>query len=334
MHEFEVLTAHGLDAARWQSFCDRLPMAVQDVHYTPAYYRVQEAAGGAEARCCVATWSASFIIHPFMLRPIADGWQDVTSPYGFGGQVGSDLDSVKRREYAEAFSRWAEANRVVSEYAALSPMSFDGSISKPAAMVYVDQTDVGILEGAHMSRRHGLARAARDEMSCLESEIPYGFIPIYKEAMERKGAAERWRYNDELFLRYSFELCPDRAIWLQAGTKSGIECAALVLFGGQVAHYHFAARRDGALPGSGELLVMTACQMARRVGARWLNLGGGLTDAPDDPLWRFKSSWTPDRAFTKSYRRIFNPEVYGSLCRERGIDPNAETWFPAYRAKE
>jgi hypothetical protein len=81
-------------------------------------------------------------------------------------------------------------------------------------------------------------------------------------------------------------------------------------------------------------MIITACEMARRAGARWLNLGGGLSDDPQDSLWRYKASWTPVRPFAMSYRRIINPKVYGALCRERGIDPETEKWFPAYRAKE
>lgn len=63
-------------------------------------------------------------------------------------------------------------------------------------------------------------------------------------------------------------------------------------------------------------------------GVEWVNLGGG-----NDPgLTAFKRGWTSTTLMSFLGTRVFQPERYEALCRDRAI-PGRE-YFPAYRAGE
>ena len=349
MPTFEVLAAHGVDAARWQSYVDLLPHECRDVILTPAYYRIQEVAGG-RGRCAVYGDGEAFVIQPFMHRDIAGSFlTDITSPYGFGGpfvghhNVGGVSESaiVELWKLFDAeFSKWRANESVVSEYCALPPhvweyqavalraAGVDVRETKEAALIRVDRSDDEILADAHESRRQLLGRARRDGLMAAPYDDAGGFHERYAASMNVKEAAARWRLSESYFRSHD-ALMPDRGVMISVGR----ECAAIVLFGGRIAHYHFAARAPKASPGSGEMLIMAACRAARIAGATWLNLGGGLTSSHDDSLWKYKSSWTPHRAAVRHYTRIFDQAAYESLT-VAASQPLGATWFPAYRAGE
>lgn len=345
---FEVLSAHGVDAARWQSLCDRLPVGVRDVMYTPAYYRTQEH-GWSNAACAVYEWDDWFVMHPFLLRKIVtpvgvtDRF-DMTSPYGFGGPVSNNDGFGSSRLWLwmeKDFEVWRRDHKVVSEYCALSPFAGKHQdhllresdvkiwdMAKQVATIRVDWPDEYILKSAHESRRQLLGRAVRDGLYVFHfQESPGLFSLSYDRHLDRIGAHPRWRRPDGYFQKYQM-LMPERAAVLGVGGQR-----ALVIVNGQVAHYHYACRDEKPPAGSGETLVMGACRWAARGGASWLNLGGGLTIAPDDSLWAYKSSWTPHRAPVRTYTRVFDDVAYVNLCADAGVS-EGEKWFPAYRAKE
>ena len=74
-------------------------------------------------------------------------------------------------------------------------------------------------------------------------------------------------------------------------------------------------------------------QLRHRV--RWLSLGaaaGVSDDASGKGLEDFKRGWSTGKRAVYLCGRIFQPERYAALARERGIV--ATSYFPAYRLGE
>jgi hypothetical protein len=73
-------------------------------------------------------------------------------------------------------------------------------------------------------------------------------------------------------------------------------------------------------------------------GFKVMHLGGGLTSAPDDPLFYFKTGFSDRRHDFTVWHWILQPEVYRRLCRGKarrnrrhGLRPVDAEFFPAYR---
>jgi hypothetical protein len=344
---FEVLTAHGADALKWQHVWDRLPHDLRDVHYCPAYGRVQEALGG-RAMCAVYEWEAWIIMQPFMLRDIGEtGYRDMTSMYGHGGPV-SNMRSTSARSLAEwmevDFARWRGEQKVVSEFCALHPMMAGDQIRlihpdavlrdvRQTVAMRIDCTDEVIAAGMRADRRQNLVKASAMQIGPVIADKVWD---IYTETMQRHHVAPRWRFPLSYFRAYNSELWPDRAEFIAAyGDDNTRVSASLLLFGHHHAHYQFTGNDADAPRGANDRIIMEAARLARRAGCTWLLLGGGTTSAESDSLLAFKAGFSKHRFMARNYRRIFDREAYIRLSSEAGRDPtNDAEFFPAYRAAE
>lgn len=343
---FEVLTAHGSDALRWQSLWDRLPNDLRDVHYTPAYGRVQEVLGGS-ARCAVYEWDDWFVMQPFMLRDVSAGYRDMTSMYGHGGPLSNmrSLSANALSQWGEVeFEKWRTDQKVVCEFCALHPMlaADQDRLIHPHAQVRdvrqtvvmrVDWGDEYIIADMRRDRQQNLEKA--EELYVVNGANWVPFYERYAETMARHNAALRFQFPQHYFREHANHLWPDRMALLFAG--SGIEdasVASIILFGHHHAHYQFTGNADDVPRGANDKLIMEAARLARRAGCSWLLLGGGTTSAPDDSLLQFKSGFSKHRAMARVYTRVFDADAYARLCRETGRDPlDRSGFFPAYRAE-
>lgn len=349
---FEVLNAHGADALRWQSLWDRLPHDLRDVHYTPAYGRVQEVLGGS-ARCMVYEWDGWFVMQPFMLRDInligsPTIYRDIASMYGHGGPLCTmrSTSSNALMEWCEIeFARWRADHKVVSEFCALHPMMVkdqdrlihaDAQVRevRQTVVMRVDWADSEIIAGMRSDRRQNLEKADVD-VGPSRSGL-FSFAQLYYQTVERHKARDKWWFRVEYFQAHESEL-RDRMLAVDATTRGlarNAVSASLLLFGHHHAHYQFTGNADDVPRGANDKLIMEAARLARRAGCTWLLLGGGTTSAPDDSLLQFKAGFSKHRAPARVYTRVFDADAYARLCREAGRDPlDRSGFFPAYRAE-
>lgn len=332
---FEVLSCHGTDAARWQSFYERLPPARRAVHFSPAYARVQAALDQGQPMCAVYEYGVGdFMMQPFLLRRFGS-WArwDIASFYGGGGVVGSGI-SAPWIKYQNAFAAWRSDNRVVAEFCSLHPLveaPFDAERVKDIVVMPCPADEATFRQ----TRRHciGKARAMGVQVFRAEGQ-PQGvarrFAAMYDETMDRHGAPRRWRFRPGYFEAHLHEL-PDHCIVLEAVHDKQVVSMAMVLVGGPIAYYHFAANTR-MVEGAGDLMVVEAARLAERCGASRLNLGGGVKSAEDDSLLLYKSSFSKERHPCYVFRRVFDQRAYDDLCER--TDAKATTWFPAYRQEE
>jgi hypothetical protein len=108
---------------------------------------------------------------------------------------------------------------------------------------------------------------------------------------------------------------------------------------GEVAYYHLAAYSDEGYRqrASFPLFWFSFGQLAA-AGVGWASLGAGASAGQgaggqgSDGLVRFKRGWSTGTRNTYLCGRIFRPDVYATLARERG--GSASRYFPAYRYGE
>jgi hypothetical protein len=103
---------------------------------------------------------------------------------------------------------------------------------------------------------------------------------------------------------------------------------------GDVAYYHLAAYSDeGYRQRASFPLFWFGFQQLAAAGVGWASLGAGASISQGtDGLVRFKRGWSTGTRPTYLCGRIFRPDVYAALSRERGYETSR--YFPAYRQGE
>lgn len=83
---------------------------------------------------------------------------------------------------------------------------------------------------------------------------------------------------------------------------------------GDYFHYHLAGSLKETLKfAPNNLLLWEAIKYAHEKGYKRMHFGGGLTNSMDDNLFRFKSSFSKERADFYIGKRVHNEEVYDYL---------------------
>ncbi len=111
--------------------------------------------------------------------------------------------------------------------------------------------------------------------------------------------------------------------------------ANMVLMRNQIAYGHLAASSlKGYQVNAAYSIFWATFKYLAEQGIKYFDLGAaaGLKSQARDGLDQFKRGWTKNKQIVYFCGRIFNPEVYGEICKKKGI---VETeYFPAYRMGE
>jgi serine/alanine adding enzyme len=304
------------------------------------FARVQERVGAGEARLLVA----EHVVYPILLRPLpfatpGAGSHDSASP-PFTGPIGEGGD-----DDAAAIAAALRDAGVVAEFAHLHPWKsapeLVGGGEPDREIVWVDVTlDEEGLWRASFSKacRKNLKRAEREGVTVRAAASPEdieSFHRIYIATMDRNEAAGGYYFDREYF-QAIFEEMPGSARFALAEHDGTVVAATLYLHDADdVYSYLGGADHDHQHVRPTNAVVHDTIRWAREQGKRRLVLGGGYR--PDDGIFRFKASFSPERATLRLARRIHLQEDYDALVTAWRADhgnPSPEpAYFPLYRAE-
>ena len=316
------------------------------------FARAQERSGVAQHRLLVAEQGDARVAYPLQLRPLADlpfhadlasGVWDSASPPFTGPLAAGDLGDATRPA-ADAIAGLLADEGVVAEFAHLHPWNgrpdLVGGAEPDREIVWVDTTlDAESLwrESYSKACRKNVNRAEREGVSVREARDAADvaeFHRIYIQTMERNEALESY-FLGEPYFQAIFEEMPSGARFALAEHDGRVIAATLYLhdsddvysYLGGADHEHQQLRPTNAV-------VHDTIRWAREQGKRRLILGGGYR--PGDGIFRFKASFSPQRAELELARRVHLPDDLERLTeawREHngpGADPG--DYFPAYRS--
>lgn len=337
------------DLDAWCAVLDAIGPLASDPHFSPWYVGAEVILGGQPL---LATWrdpGGYLVAKPIVLRDVVVGGhrygRDATSPHGYGGPV-SNGGPGAHQQFDEALTEWYRAAGVICEYTAFNPMLHyhqtflvrdraQPMLKKRKDVVVVNltgpnwvspQVDLRKL-GYHENRVAGINVARRKGVvpcsTIVVSDTDSQFVRMYGQAMERKGAAARWRFQDE----YLLALCQHGTCFYALVGEDNPDplSAALVLYGSETAYYHMAASGLTRITGANDLLVHHIALTARENGCKSLHLGGGPTSAPNDPVMFFKSGFSDLRAPAMAMFRVFDESTYRAACAAKAQQEIDET---------
>ncbi len=306
-------------------------MDYPDVFFTPEYQEIfKDTAFGGNS----VGFNSSGIDYRFYSRTIGR-YKDIVSPYGYSGAIEVEKHA-NWNEFAKEFCKYCNSEGIIVEFSRLHP--FIGQLEGTFAKGYEHDVSYIDLSDSLESIRHNYDKGCKSAIKkaiisgvfiIFTDSIPKDFCSLYTETMKRLGADESYCFNQDFFDRLNYLLqghfLVANVVWNQRVISS-----AIILHYGNYAHYFLAGNNaEFRQLGGNNLLIDCSVKAMKDMGCKIFSLGGGLKK--NDSLSSFKKSFTPLSKPFYTYRKVHNQEVYNQLCQAKGIDPNSEGYFPAYR---
>lgn len=325
---------------RWDMAASALTNGATDTYFTAAYHNLCEAAGDGTGIAMLTDCGGPelFVAGMRVDIPGTNRW-DIQSCNGYGGPLASAESS--RNALERAWGEWIDAGRTAGAVAAFFRMHplvenvrwlpADATVRADRDTVYVP-LERGVADAWERagSRHRNMVSRARKTGATIEwntSDLWDSFVPLYRSAMTRLSAPSRLNFGSEYFAT----LKTMRGVEIVGTTDSdGLVSAAIFLFGPRWAHYHLAARREGAPNFAGNFLVQAGIERAGELRLDGVHLGGGVTPQHDDPLLRFKRSVGGELRQFHTARVVIDAAAFNSLS-EAASSVAAAKWLLPYR---
>ncbi len=327
---------------------DRLVAAVpHDVYHLPSYVEVAAGHEGGVARAVLVQDAGRSMLLPLVIRDLGGGATDATSPYGYPGPIGTDVEDPDF--LATALAHASEALRevgAVTLFVRFHPMLNEVLPDGPGAIVDHGETveiDLGrtsqeLWRQMRENHRRDIRRATHEGFTAsLETDdrALATFQDLYQETMSRLDASSYYRFDAAHFgaLR---EALGER-LWLVVVRAHGEPAAAGLFFReAGIVQYHLSgsdARHLRHQPT--KLMIHAVTQWAKERGDSHVHLGGGVGSA-DDALLHFKAGFSPLRRRFVTLRLVLDETEYqrriGLATSDTGPS-DASGYFPAYRRR-
>ena len=274
--------------------------------------------------------SSARVLCPVAERPFGPS-VDIVTPYGFSGFIGRGDTSG----FLSAWHRFALERDYVCGYFSQHPLlAWEGLSAteelRSRSTVFV--LDLSLPEGTLFANTSALRR--RQHRSWSKAGAPVikdgdaereFFVTRCSAFLRERGASDLYNFSSSTLRQL---VASNHTLVLGASDDGRVVAAALFGFSsGIVEYYLHAAEPEGRQYSA--LLIWAAIRHFKGLGARWLNLGGGVQ--PGDGVSLFKQLWGGDELPYRVIRQVYRPDLYTQLCHSAGIAESDETYFPAYR---
>ncbi len=326
--EFEVCA----DRMKWDKFYLSISPLNKDIYFSSKYCTLHELNGEGECRVALFKGSSgTVVLYPFILKEITGygtpgKYFDIETCYGYGGPVVENYNEDDINEFEDLFCTWCRENGIVAEFVRFHPLLdnfgyFRKNISKikNRTTVFVDLKagpDEIWKNYISSKNRNMIRKAEKSGVTVKVSNNFNGFLSLYEETMNKVNAGDYYYFSGKYY-KNLFNLNNKSLFLLEAEIDGNTAAAALFLYSGRYLSYHLSGSRQEYLScAPNNLLLYKAIELGCLMGLEKFHLGGGLSDSPDDSLFRFKNSFSPYLAEFYIGKRIHNAETYHFLMDE------------------
>ncbi len=127
MNRIEVLDIS--ESQKWSNLLKQLPLHLQDIYYTPEYYKVYEIYGDGKALCFVYHYGSNLALYPFFLNRINnlgydlnESYYHIEGAYGYNGVISSSNDPDFIKNFYEDFNKYCKENNIIAEFTRFHPL--------------------------------------------------------------------------------------------------------------------------------------------------------------------------------------------------------------------
>ena len=318
----------------WDDILYSFPKIFQDIYFTKKYLKLYES-DKEKALCLFCHEKDKIMLFPFLRRKIAD-YFDFETAYGYGGPVsntaevdwnqrafGTMHDYLKEHDYLCGFTRFHPLLSNECFVRNKNHCSDEDCIQilydRQTIAIDTSKGEDDIWNNQIHSKNRNMIRKA--EKNYLEYKAEYDFasysefINLYLSTMSRLSADSFYFFDNDYFekIKANFR----GASFLGTVRFEGkLICAAIFLYSEKYGHYHLEGsdRNYSNLGANNFLLWKTACEMCK-LGIHEFHLGGGTNSSLDNPLFKFKKSFSKNEKQFFIGKQIFDLNQYNKICQ-------------------
>jgi Acetyltransferase (GNAT) domain len=277
-------------------------------------------------------WRGSLVL--LLRKAGSDGWIARTPDFGGPELEGGGHEALVMRNLLDDLLR---SEGVISEVTLFSPWRTgqDDILvawgARPEKLVQVlSITDLTALRAAMSSgRRYDLRRAERTLGCTVKEFTPESariFAGSYADLMERLEAEGRFRLGSEYFEALATHGGSSVVFTEATGGNSG---ASVVYLYDRTRAAYLHSVRWGASTGATTICNWRAFERLAELGVEEVNLGGGVTSEPDDPLFVFKRGFGGCSTTLQLAARVYDAEAHERAVSAGLARPLPECVVPA-----
>lgn len=267
-------------------------------------------------------------------------YDDIVSSWYYGGPFTSRDDSKLCEAFAGEFDGFCRSENIVAEFVRFDPNErnherFDylkPGFNRETVPVDLTKDEETIWEEFEKRNRNAIRQAQETELEVVPTEDHEdyeAFYDIYTNAMDAKDATDHYRFEYGFFVDM---LETDLSTLLVAMYDGEVVGGAMVVHNESLAHdYLRASDPDYWDMRVNNLLCYGALMYMRDTGRKMFDFQGGRPG-----VFKFKKSFSPDRAEMYIGTSVHMPEIYRKLtdeAKETGIDTGSG-YFPVYRVEK
>jgi hypothetical protein len=315
------------EVVAWQQAWHDLPVERREVYSSPGYHAACARWERATAHCLRATTATGSMLYPYLAHPTADGRHDAQTAYGYGGPIFVGAWSGEERRAAlDALAGHLRATGAVAEFVRCHTEWADAEeLRKAGYRAFQVRTnveceltgaefDAAWSSGARRNVRKALASGLKTRIGSSPEDLA-AFARLYAMTAERLQMAAGYRFDSQYFRDVS--AVPNVRLVVVETPERQVVAGAMVFVGGRLAHYHLGAS-DFAFQERrpNDLLYHGMATLAREAGCERIVWGGGMSNDPDDSLFRFKTHFGAIRRPVYCAGRAIDQAAYDRLCAD------------------
>lgn len=298
-----------------------------DIYYYPEFLEIDANIQKGEYEIFVAQNSTDVFIYPYIklrfANPDLNNYFDISSPYGYCGPYCSNPNFFVEAEilFNEFMSKNCVTEFVRYHFLYNENLKFSQGITnfqnRTIVTLDIDQSWEYIWTKEYSGTNRNVIRKLEKEgynyVVTREEDDLNEFIEMYYLTMSNVGAGSFYFFDKKMISELFGNL--GEKIILTKVEKDGVSyCYSLFLISGNIATYYLSARNleHSKVPATNFLLSKTV-EWLQDKNINTINLGGGLTNDLNDPLFKFKSNFSKSTVDFYIGKRIYNQEIYKKI---------------------
>lgn len=326
-----------------------------DLYFLPQYGELNEFIEEGENVIYNYNSELGNVYHMFIKRKIDvkvdnETWHDLITPYGYGGPVIYNCKEADKKaltnEYFDDFRLFCNKNNIVSEFIRFHPLIEN---AKDFSSIYeienFNKTIGTNLKDHEEPYKHEFSASCRKNIrKILRKGVSYkittnpdnlsNFKKIYYSTMDRNDAKEFYYFSDEYF-EYCINNLKENIVLIEAVYDEMTIAMGMYFIYDKTIHIHLSGTINEYYYLSPAYILRYGITIwGKENGYELIHHGGGITNSPDDGLYKFKKRFGSLQFDFYIGKKIWKTDIYEKLVnlRMKEKTPLNESFFPLYRA--
>ncbi|RAJ85804.1 acetyltransferase (GNAT) family protein [Chitinophaga dinghuensis] len=301
-----------------------------DIYYNMDFLQHEAEMAGGNAEIFLLKDKDAIFLYPYIKKTLPEylgNYQDITSPYGYCGPFCNDPHFFSLAE--SSLLDHLSSNQIVTEFVRYhylynKEQFFQQNIknihNRTIILLDGNSTWETIWMEQFSSTNRNLVRKLEKDGYCFE-QVDYlqhidGFIEMYHQTMSNAAASDYY-YFDKKYFDSLHNRLTDHVTMYRVYKEDITYSYALFFEQSGFLTYFLSARNVlySKVPAS-NLLLSKVSELAIEKGVTCINFGGGLTNEPTDPLFKFKSNFSKQMTAFHIGKRIHLPHAYEEIGKK------------------